>query len=44
MVAFDTNALESQYLQGWLMQDRFMMRGALGACTSFCGPIRISPG
>ena len=30
-VAFDTNALQSQYLQGWLIQDRFMLRGALGA-------------
>ena len=31
MVAYDNNAAESQYLQGWLMQDRFLMRGALGS-------------
>jgi hypothetical protein len=30
MVAFDTNALESQFLQGWLLQDRFLMQSALG--------------
>ena len=30
MVAYDDNALESQYLQGWLMQDRFLMRGGWG--------------
>jgi hypothetical protein len=31
MVAFDTNALESQFLQGWLLQDRFLMQSPLGA-------------
>src|SRR5262249_10571824 len=30
MVAFDTNAPETQLLQGFLMNDRFLMRGALG--------------
>ena len=30
MVAYDTNAQENQFLQGWLMQDRFLLRGALG--------------
>lgn len=30
MVAFDTNAPESQVLQGWLMNDRFLMRGLFG--------------
>ena len=30
MVAFDTNAPESQVLQGWLMNDRFLMRGPFG--------------
>lgn len=31
MVAYDANALESQFLQGWLMQDRFLMKSPLGA-------------
>ena len=30
MVAFDSNAPESQVLQGWLMNDRFLMRGVFG--------------
>ena len=30
MVAFDANANETQLLQGFLMNDRFLMRGALG--------------
>lgn len=29
-VAFDTNAQPNQFLQGWLMQDRFLLRGTLG--------------
>jgi hypothetical protein len=35
MVAFDSNEAGNQYLQGWVMQDRFMMRGALGAPYEF---------
>jgi hypothetical protein len=30
MVAYDANAPESQVLQGWLMNDRFLMRGPYG--------------
>jgi hypothetical protein len=30
MVAFDSNAAETQLLQGFVMNDRFLMRGALG--------------
>ncbi|MCU1257243.1 MAG: hypothetical protein JWO80_128 [Bryobacterales bacterium] len=30
MVAYDANAPESQVLQGWLMNDRFLMRGTFG--------------
>jgi len=30
-------------VQGWLMQDRFMMRGALGIPYEFLWAIRISP-
>ena len=44
MVAFDDNALESQYLQGWLMQDRFLMRGALGAVYEFLWANPYQPG
>jgi hypothetical protein len=31
MVALDTNAAESQVLQGWLMHDHFILRGGFGA-------------
>ena len=44
MVAYDDNALESQFLQGWLMQDRFMMRGALGAVYEFLWANPYQPG
>lgn len=30
MVAFDTNSAETQVLQGWLMNDRYLMRGTAG--------------
>jgi hypothetical protein len=44
MVAFDTNAPETQFLQGWLMQDRFLMRGALGAPYEFLWANPYQPG
>ncbi len=44
MVAYDDNALESQYLQGWLMQDRFMMRGGLGSVYEFLWANPYQPG
>jgi hypothetical protein len=44
MVAFDNNAAESQYLQGWLMQDRFLMRGALGVLYEFMWANPYQPG
>ena len=44
MVGFDSNALESQYLQGWLMQDRFLMRGALGSVYEFLWANPYQPG
>jgi hypothetical protein len=44
MVAYDNNAAESQYLQGWLMQDRFLMRGALGALYEFLWANPYQPG
>jgi hypothetical protein len=44
MVAYDTNAADTQYLQGWLMQDRFLMRGALGALYEFLWANPYQPG
>ncbi len=44
MVAYDSNALESQFLQGWLMRDRFMMRGVLGAPYEFLWANPYQPG
>lgn len=44
MVAYDNNAADSQYLQGWLMQDRFLMRGALGALYEFLWANPYQPG
>ncbi len=44
MVAFDNNAIESQFLQGWLMQDRFLMRGALGVVYEFMWANPYQPG
>jgi hypothetical protein len=44
MVAYDDNALESQYLQGWLMQDRFLMRGSLGIVYEFLWANPYQPG
>ena len=44
MVAYDTNAEESQYLQGWLMHDNFMLRGAFGAPYEFLWANPYQPG
>ena len=44
MVAYDSNAADSQYLQGWLMQDRFLMRGALGVTYEFLWANPYQPG
>jgi hypothetical protein len=44
MVAYDTNAPETQYLQGWLMQNRFMMRDALGSLYEFLWANPYQPG
>lgn len=44
MVAYDNNAADSQYLQGWLMQDRFLMRGALGVVYEFLWANPYQPG
>ncbi len=44
MVAFDTNAAESQVLQGWLMNDRFLMRGPFGSPYEFMWANPYQPG
>jgi hypothetical protein len=44
MVAYDTNSEQSQYLQGWLMHDNFMLRGTLGAPYEFLWANPYQPG
>jgi hypothetical protein len=44
IVAFDSNYEEVQYLQGWLMQDRFSMRDSLGATYEFLWANPYQPG
>lgn len=44
MVAYDDNALESQYVQGWLMQDRFTMQSGLGSVYEFLWANPYQPG
>jgi hypothetical protein len=44
MVAYDVNGPESQVLQGWLMHDKFLMRGAFGAPYEFMWANPYQPG
>ncbi|MBI3680512.1 MAG: hypothetical protein HY235_08965 [Acidobacteria bacterium] len=44
IVAFDTNALEHQYLQGWLIQDPFLMRASFGIPYEFLWANPYQPG
>ncbi len=44
MVAFDANAPGSQVLQGWLMNDHFLMRGTFGAPYEFLWANPYQPG
>lgn len=44
MVSFDHNALPEQFLQGWLIQDRFMLRGPFGAPYEFLWANPYQPG
>lgn len=44
MVAYDNNALESQSLQGWLLQDRYLMRGTFGIVYEFLWANPYQPG
>jgi len=44
MVAYDTNARENQYVQGWLIHDRFLMRGTFGIVYEFLWANPYQPG
>jgi len=44
MVAFDNNALENQFLQGWLIQDRFLLKATFGAPYEFLWANPYQPG
>jgi hypothetical protein len=44
MVAFDNNATESQFLQGYLLQDHFLMRGSFGIPYEFLWANPYQPG
>jgi hypothetical protein len=44
MVAYDANAPETQVLQGWLMHDKYLMRGALGTPYEFLWADPYQPG
>ena len=44
MVAFDNNNLDNQFLQGWLIQDRFLMMTTFGAPYEFLWANPYQPG
>ena len=44
MVAYDANQLEHQFLQGWVLQDRFLMRGGFGIPYEFLWANPYQPG
>jgi hypothetical protein len=44
MIPYDSNAPESQMLQGWLMHDNFMMRSTFGAPYEFLWANPYHPG
>lgn len=44
MVAFDSSSIEYQGLQAWVMQDRYIMRGPLGAVYEFLWANPYQPG
>jgi hypothetical protein len=44
MVAFDVNSAETQVLQGWLMHDKFILKGTLGAPYEFLWANPYQPG
>ncbi|MBI5085279.1 MAG: hypothetical protein HZB13_11860 [Acidobacteria bacterium] len=44
LVALDANAVPHQFLQGWLMQDRFLMRSSFGITYEFLWANPYQPG
>jgi len=44
MVAYDPNAADTQLLQGWLMHDRYLLRGAYGIPYEFLWANPYQPG
>jgi hypothetical protein len=44
MVAYDPNAADTQLLQGWLMHDHFLLRGAFGIPYEFLWANPYQPG
>jgi hypothetical protein len=44
MVAYDTNATDSQFIQGWVLHDRFILHSALGAPYEFLWANPYQPG
>jgi hypothetical protein len=44
LVAYDNNSTETQFVQGWLMHDRFALRGVLGAPYEFLWANPYQPG
>jgi hypothetical protein len=44
LVSYDANSEEQQFLQGWLTQDRFMLRSAFGAPYEFLWENPYQPG
>ncbi len=44
LVALDPNALETQFLQGWCIQDHLMMRGPFGVTYEFLWANPYQPG
>ncbi len=44
MVSYDGNLLENQFIQGWALQDRFLMRGTFGIVYEFLWANPYQPG
>lgn len=44
LVAFENNAQEMQFLQGWVQHDRFVLRGPFGAAYEFLWANPYQPG
>ena len=44
LVAYDNNATQTQFVQGWLMHDRFVMKTLLGAPYEFLWANPYQPG